>query len=295
MFDFAIHVASVAAIYALVALALNLQAGYAGLLNLGHIAFVGIGAYAVGMAHHAGLPAALGVLLGCVAAGALGLLMARLGRNLGADYWGIATLALAEIVRTVALNEDWLTGGAQGLSGIPGLFGDLPRPWDRLAFLALASGAVLVAGLLLRRLAAGRFGRALRLMREEPALATSLGYDLVRLKSSATMASAVLASLGGALLGFYMSYVGPDLMLASETFLIWTMVMIGGLGNAAGVVVGAVLVQVVYAAVPFAKDYLGIGSDVAGAVRLGLIGLLLLACLLWRTQGLVPERLRKLR
>lgn len=295
MFDFAIHVASVAAIYALIALALNLQAGYAGLLNLGHIAFVGVGAYAVGMAHAAGLHPALGVLLGCAVACLLGLLMARLGRNLGADYWGIATLAVAEIVRTIALNEDWLTGGAQGLSGIPGLYGGLPRPWDRLAFLATAVLAVLLAALLLRRLAGGRFGRALRLMREEPALATSLGYDLVALKSKASMLSAAIAALGGSLLGFYISYVGPDFMLASETFLIWTMVMIGGLGNAAGVVVGAVLVQVIHAAVPFAKDYLGIGSDVAGAVRLGLIGLLLLACLLWRTQGLVPERLRKIR
>ncbi len=295
MFDFAIHVASVAAIYALIALALNLQAGYAGLLNLGHIAFVGVGAYAVGMAHAAGLHPALGVLLGCAVASLLGLLMARLGRNLGADYWGIATLAVAEIVRTIALNEDWLTGGAQGLSGIPGLYGGLARPWDRFAFLATAVLAVVLAALLMRRLAAGRFGRALRLMREEPALATSLGYDLVALKSKASVVSAVIAALGGSLLGFYISYVGPDFMLASETFLIWTMVMIGGLGNAAGVIVGAVLVQVIYAAVPFAKDYLGIGSDVAGAVRLGLIGLLLLACLLWRTQGLVPERLRKIR
>lgn len=295
MFDFSIHVATVAAIYALIALALNLQAGYAGLLNLGHIAFVGVGAYAVGMAHAAGVHPALGVLLGCAVACLLGLFMARLGRNLGADYWGIATLAVAEIVRTIALNEDWLTGGAQGLSGIPSLYAGLARPWDRLAFLLTAVLAVLVTALLMRRLAAGRFGRALRLMREEPALATSLGYDLVALKSKASMVSAVIAAIGGSLLGFYISYVGPDFMLASETFLIWTMVMIGGLGNAAGVVVGAVLVQVIHAAVPFAKDYLGIGSDVAGAVRLGLIGLLLLGCLLWRTQGLVPERLRKLR
>jgi branched-chain amino acid transport system permease protein len=72
------------------------------------------------------------------------------------------------------------------------------------------------------------------------------------------------------------------------------MVMIGGLGNVGGVVIGAILVQSIYAAVPFAKDYLGIGSDVAGAVRLGLIGCLLLACLLWRTEGLLPERVRRI-
>lgn len=294
MFDFCIHIATVASIYALIAIALNIQAGYAGLLNLGLIAFVGIGAYAVGLAHAAGVNPVLGVALGCVVASLLGFLMSRLGRNLGADYWGIATLAIAEILRTVAINENWLTGGAQGLSGIPGLFSNIARPWDRAAFLAAVIGAVIVAALLSRRLAAGRFGRALRLMREEPALATSLGYDLVSLKSKATMVSAVLASIGGSFLGFYMSYVGPDFMLASETFLIWTMVMIGGLGNVSGVLVGAIIVQAIYSAVPFAKDYLGIGSDVAGAVRLGLIGCLLLACLLWRTEGLLPERVRRI-
>lgn len=294
MFDFAIHVATVTSIYAIVAIALNLQAGYAGLLNLGHIAFVGIGAYAIAIAHSTGLSPYLGMLLGCLAAAALGFVVSRLGRNLGADYWGIATLAIAEILRTVALNEDWLTGGAQGISGIPTLFSSVDRPWDRAAFLASAVGFAVAAALLTQRLAAGRFGRALRLMREEPALATSLGYDLVSLKSRATMTSAILASIGGSLLGFYMSYVGPDYMLASETFLIWTMLMIGGLGNVGGVVVGAVLVQFIYAAVPFTKDYLGIGSDVAGAVRLGLIGCLLLACLLWRTDGLLPERVRRI-
>lgn len=131
-------------------------------------------------------------------------------------------------------------------------------------------------------------------MREEPSLATSMGYDLVGLKSRATVTSAMMAAVAGAFLGHYVSYVGPDFMLASETFMIWTMVMIGGLGNVAGVVIGALLVQGIYISVPFARDFLGIGSDVAGAVRLGLIGCLLLACLLWRKDGLLPETLRKL-
>jgi branched-chain amino acid transport system permease protein len=89
-----------------------------------------------------------------------------------------------------------------------------------------------------------------------------------------------------------MSFVGPDYMLASETFVIWTMVMIGGLGNNLGVVLGALLVEAIYSAVPFAKDYLNISSDIAGAVRLGTIGVVLLACLLVRPGGLLPEKVR---
>lgn len=294
MFDFLLHACTVAAIFALIAVSLNIQAGYAGLLNLGHIAFVGVGAYAVGIAHQLQWPPAAGWLAGIAVAAALGWLVSRLGRNLGADYWGIATLAVAEIVRTVALNEDWLTGGAQGISGIAPLWSALPSASARLAFLATVLVALAIAGALSSRLGAGRFGRALRLLREEPALATSMGYDLVGLKSRATVASAMLAAVAGAFLGHFISYVGPDFMMASETFLVWTMVMIGGLGNVAGVVVGAFLVQAIYTAVPFARDWLGIGSDIAGAVRLGLIGCLLLACLLWRKDGLLPERVRTL-
>ncbi|MDO9506367.1 MAG: branched-chain amino acid ABC transporter permease [Hydrogenophaga sp.] len=294
MFDFLLHAVTVTAIYALIAVSLNIQAGYAGLLNLGHIAFVGVGAYAIGIAHQMQWNPAVGWMLGLAVAAILGFFVSRLGRNLGADYWGIATLAVAEIVRTIALNEDWLTGGAQGISGISPMWSSMSSSASRWSFLATVVVTLLAAAALTSRLGAGRFGRSLRLMREEPALATSMGYDLVGLKSRATVASAMMAAVAGAFLGHYVSYVGPDFMLASETFMIWTMVMIGGLGNVAGVVVGALLVQGIYISVPFARDFLGIGSDVAGAVRLGVIGCLLLACLLWRKDGLLPETLRKL-
>lgn len=294
MFDFLISSLTVAGIYALMALGLNLQAGYAGLLNFGHIAFAGLGAYATGIALQAGWSPAVGIAAGVLAAMLLGWCMARLGRQLGSDYWGIATLAIAEILRTVAVNEDWLTGGANGISGLTSPFDGLARPWNALAFLAVVMLAVAVFALLCRRLGNGRFGRALRLMREEPQLAACMGYDLRGLKTRSVMAGAALTALAGTFYAYYMSFVGPDYMLASETFLLWTMLMIGGLGNTAGVLVGVVLVQAAYVLVPFAKDHLQFSSDLAGALRLGLVGFILLACLLWRSEGLVPERLRKI-
>lgn len=292
MSSFILHVATLSCIYGLLALALNLQAGFAGLLNFGFVAFAGVGAYASAIMSSFGYPAPAGMLLGAAVAMVVGFAMARLGRNLASDYWAIATLAVAELIRTVALNENWLTGGAQGISGVPALFKSAPGFQSDVGFLLLALAMVAVALLACVRLTHGRFGRAIRLMREEPALATSLGYQLVPLKVKATVTSAVIASVGGSLLAHYMSFVGPDYMLASETFVIWTMVMIGGLGNNLGVVLGAFLVEVIYSAVPFAKDYLNISSDIAGAVRLGTIGVILLACLLVRPGGLLPERIR---
>ncbi len=294
MFDFLVSSFTVAGIYALMALGLNLQAGYSGLLNFGHIAFAGIGVYATAIATQAGWPALAGAAAGVALAMALGWCVARLGRALSSDYWGIATLAIAEILRTVATNEGWLTGGAQGNSGIPSLFDSWGRPWSALAFLALVLLAGLVVALLCRRLGNGRFGRGLRLMREEPQLAICMGYDLRALKSRAILCGAAVTALAGSLYAHYMSFAGPDYMVASETFLLWTMLMIGGLGNTAGVLLGVVLVQAAYAAVPFFKDYFHFGSDLAGALRLGLIGAILLACLLWRSEGLLPEKLRKM-
>lgn len=163
-----------------------------------------------------------------------------------------------------------------------------------MAFLALVLAVLAAAAWLCARLGNGRFGRALRLMREEPQLATCLGYNLRTLKTRAIMASAAVTALGGFLYAHYMSFAGPEYMLASETFLLWTMVMIGGLGNTLGVLVGVVAVQTAHVIVPFAKDWIGFDSDVAGALRLGMIGAILLACLLWRSEGLVPEKLRRI-
>jgi branched-chain amino acid transport system permease protein len=292
VYSFLLHVATLSCIYALLALALNLQAGFAGLLNFGFVAFAGVGAYASAITSALGYPAPIGILFGVVAAMVVGFFMARLGRNLASDYWAIATLAVAELIRTVALNENWLTGGAQGISGVPALFRSASGVQNDFAFFLLALAMVAIALFACVRLSRGRFGRAIRLMREEPALATSLGYQLVPLKVKATVTSAAIASVGGSLLAHYMSFVGPDYMLASETFVIWTMVMIGGLGNNLGVVLGALLVEAIYSAVPFAKDYLNISSDIAGAVRLGTIGVVLLACLLVRPGGLLPEKVR---
>ncbi|MGU7782282.1 branched-chain amino acid ABC transporter permease [Burkholderia sp. PU8-34] len=292
MYSFVLHVATLSCIYALLALGLNLQAGFAGLLNFGFVAFAGVGAYASAIMSSLGYPMAVGLMAGVALAMAVGFVMANLGRNLASDYWAIATLAVAELIRTVALNENWLTGGAQGISGVRPIFPTHSGAQGDLAFFALALALTALACFACHRLARGRFGRAIRLMREEPALATSLGYRLVPLKIKVTMTSAAIASIGGALLAHYMSFVGPDYMLASETFVVWTMVMIGGLGNNVGVVLGVLLVQVIYSAVPFAKDYLDIGSDIAGAVRLGTIGCVLLACLLVRPGGIVPERIR---
>lgn len=294
MFEFLLHVIIMTGIYGLIALSLNIQAGWTGLLNFGHIAFVGIGAYSVGIGLMWDIPLPVAMLAGLAVAAVLALGIGILGRKLAADYWGIATLAVAEIIRMIAFNEDELTGGAQGISHIvvPGL-----NDTADSSFKFFIITAILLAGaaLLCRQVYISKFGRALRLIREEPQLAMCLGYHVLSVKCQALVLSSVISAVAGMVLALYMSYVSPDYLLSSETFVIWSMVIIGGIGRVSGVLVGSLIIELLYNFIPFAKDLFDISADTSGAIRLGLIGFILLLCLLKKSDGLLPEQVREIR
>src|SRR5690606_14449740 len=122
----------------LLTLSLNFQAGFGGLINFGQIALFGCGTYGAGLAFYHGMNWPAGLAFSLALGGSVGWLYACLGRHLGADYWAIATLSVAEIFRIIANNEEWLTGSAQGIAGIPQFFAGLPRFNQLLALLFLA-------------------------------------------------------------------------------------------------------------------------------------------------------------
>lgn len=290
MSDFIIHVTIMSGLYALLALSLNLQAGLGGLMNLGQIALFACGTYGAAIAFHFDFGAVSGFVLAILAAAFLGWAFASVGRNLQADYWGIVTLALAEVIRIIATNEDWLTGGAQGIGGIPPLYAGLDGQTRQLVILATVLLLVLAAGLFCRHLIGGRYGLSIKIMREEPQLAASLGYDTIVLKRQLMAVSSVLAAVSGFLFAHYVSFVGPEQIDSSETFLIWAMIVLGGLGNNAGAIVGAFLLQFTFAFIPFVKDWIGLPSEYVAAGRLLLTGGGLIAFILFRQSGIVPER-----
>jgi branched-chain amino acid transport system permease protein len=290
VFEFLLHVAIMACLYGMLALSLNLQVGFAGLINFGQIVLFGAGAYGAALAFANGFGPVAGLALGVAFSTAIAVAFAQLGRNLGADYWGIATLAVAEVLRILITNEVDLTGGAQGIAGIPLIFGDWPRPAGPLMTLGLCVAILLAAWWFCNRLTESRFGLALKLIREEPMLALSLGYDLNVARTATLVVAGAMAALSGFVFAHYVTFVGPDQLVAAETFLIWAMVIIGGSGNHLGAIVGAILMQFLFAFVPFVKDALGAPAEYVAAMRLTLVGGGLLAFLMWRTQGLVPER-----
>jgi branched-chain amino acid transport system permease protein len=278
MLSYLLFSITIGGVYALLALALNLAWGSAGLVNLGLAGFFGIGAYATALATGAGLPVALG----------LGITL-----RLRDDYLAIVTLGFGEVVRLVALNERWLTNGADGLSGIaaPGkaALGTAGFNW---AWCIGVSLIVLLVALLLRRLDAGPFGRALRAVREDQELAAFAGKPVLRLKLQAFALSAAIAALAGALYAHYQSYISPDHFQPLITIYIFLAVTAGGLGRPVGAVLGAYAVVAFLEGTRFlAAAMPGIEPVQVAALREALVGLSLLLVLHLRPRGVLPERI----
>ena len=294
MLDFILGAAVFATFNGILAVSLNLQAGVSGLLNFGLIAFFGIGAYATGICSLHGGSWFVGIIAGMLVASIVGLAIGRLGRTLAAEYWAIATLAIAELFRLVSLNQDGLTNGAQGISGVDSFAGSLSGPAQDLAWLLVGGGALALSYAISVRLTEAQFGRILRLLREREPLAASLGHDVVLAKMKILAISGPMAALAGSLYTHYSTFVGPGELEPFATFLIFTMMVAGGLGNARGVILGAFVVELIYDSTRFIDDVISIPAGNVGGLRILAVGLILLGFLLLRPEGMIPEKLRQI-
>jgi branched-chain amino acid transport system permease protein len=293
--EFLLGVAVVAALYGVLAVSLNLQAGVTGLLNFGLVAFFGIGAYATGIASLHDIPWEIGMLIGVGLATLAGAGVGLLGRTLAAEYWAVATLALAELLRLIALNTDSLTEGARGITTVEAFFPSTGPTERDLAWLALGLALLAICALIAWRISETQFGRVLRLVREREELAASLGHNVVSAKVRVMAISAPMAALVGSLYTHYITFIGPQEMAPLGTFIVWTMVVVGGLGSVRGVIVGAFVVQFLFEVTRFIDDVTDISPESAGGIRILVVGAALLGFLLFYPSGLVPERLRRVR
>lgn len=295
MLDFLLGVGVVAALYGVLSVSLNLQAGVTGLLNFGLVGFFGIGAYATGIASIHGFSPELAILIGMALAALAGVGVGLLGRTLAAEYWAIATLALAELVRLVALNSDGLTRGPDGITSVQPFFAALDPTQRDLWWLVLSLALLAICALIAWRVTETQFGRILRMVREREHHAASLSHNVVGAKVRVMAISAPMAALVGSLYTHYITFIGPQELAPFATFLVFTMVVVGGLGSVRGVVVGAFLIQLLYEVTRFIDDVTGVSAESAGGIRILVVGAALLGFLLFRPAGLVPERLRRIR
>jgi branched-chain amino acid transport system permease protein len=275
-----LHVLIMAGIFAVLAMSLNLLLGYTGQLSLGHAAFFGIGAYTSALltlrmewSFWLALPCA-GVM-----AGLAGWAIGRLALKVRGAYFVLVTISFAGVIALVSQNWMDLTNGPLGLPGVPA---PALGPWSlrsKAAYWGLVLVAVAGSYLVCRRLVRSRIGRAFLALRENEALAESVGVDPTRYLVLATVVSAALAGVAGSLYAHYTRFVSPEVFLFSYTVTMVIMVVAGGKGTLAGPIVGAVI----FTALPEA-----LREAVSWQWQMVAYGALLVILVFFLPRGIVP-------
>ena len=294
------------ALYALVAIGLNIVIGYAGLLDLGYIGFFAIGAYTVGVlgSAHAKLPLLLCVPAAMVVTLISGIILGAPTLRVRGDYLAIVTLGFGEIVRLVLVNSGW-SNGNRGISNIPtppswALF-EVPHvTWqgftafldlentttflkfsvtDSIPYYWLALTCVLVVLFLDKLMQNSRVGRAWEATREDEDAAELMGVPTFRFKLLAFATGAAIGGLSGALFATKQQFINPDNFTILYSVLFVAMVVVGGQGNRWGVVVAAALLT-------WAPERFRFLAD----ARFMIFGILLMVLAIFRPQGLMPPR-----
>lgn len=284
--NYIFHIFILINIYSILSLSLNLLVGYTGLLSLCHASFYGLGAYTYTLLMmKAGLgffPSLFFSILGSII---LSLAISIPSLRLKGDYFILSTLAFQIITFTILYNWVALTRGPYGIPGIPmpTIFG---MRIDTISSYFLFSGIIaLLCGLLLYLIGNSPFGRALKAIREDEIVASSLGKNITSFKITAFAISAGLAAVPGVLFAGYMRYIDPTSFTLSESVFILSLIIIGGTGNLSGPLLGTVLMCLL----PEILRFLAIPDSIAANMRQIIYGFLIILIMRYRPQGLSGE------
>ena len=303
-----------AIIYILAAIGLNVQFGYAGLLNFGQVMFVAAGSYAVGVIVLTfDLSLWLSILVAIIVATALALLLGIPTLRLRADYLAIVTIAASELfrltVRSIAFKDT--LGGAQGLNGklgqqfhdtnpLPADFQSLPvLSWTRQDLWVVIVGWLLIAAftVLVWLLVRSPWGRVIKGIREDEDAVVSLGKNVFAYKMQALILGGIIAAFGGIVWAVAKQSVQPDTFQPDFTFFAYTILLLGGAARVFGPIVGGIIFWFLLAGTgEFLGQAIQAGwidflqpTDV-GNIRFMLMGAGLIALMVFRPQGIFGDR-----
>ncbi|ROR32491.1 branched-chain amino acid ABC transporter permease [Inmirania thermothiophila] len=272
-------------INAILAVSLNLFMGYAGQISLGHAAFFGVGAYASGiLTTRYGVDPWLAMLAGLAASGLVAALIARPILRLHGHYLAMATLGFGIIVNIVMVEAEGLTGGPDGMTGIPPL-PLLGRSIDTdLEWYAVVAVVLLFTVWVSLNIFDSRAGRALRAVHGSEIAARTLGVDTAAAKSNVFVLSALIASFAGSLFAHQQSFISPGSFGFFFSIELVTMVVLGGLGSTFGAVFGAVVLSLLPEVLVVLEDY-----------EVLVFGAVLMLIMIFLPQGLFVGTVRALR
>ena len=277
---YSLNVMTTALIFVVLAAGLNIVVGYCGLLDLGYIAFLAVGAYTAGiLSKMFELPVLFTLPAVIVMTVLAGLLIGAPTLRLRSDYLAIVTLGFGEITRITANNLQ-VTGGPSGIFGIPSFLTigelDLQQP---VIFYYIT--VLIVAGLVLAaaRLGKSRLGRAWRYVKEDEDAAEAMGIHTYKVKLLAYIFGAVWGGFAGILFASHLSAVSPQSFLFLQSALVLMAVVLGGMGNMKGVVIGALVISLLPELLRDFAEY-----------RYLVFGVLLVVVMVFRPQGFWPAR-----
>jgi branched-chain amino acid transport system permease protein len=276
-----IHISIIVVIYIILAISLNLAVGFTGLLNLGHIAFFGIGAYTSAILTMNGIPFVISIILAGLLSSIFGFILTKITNKLKGDYLAMATLGFSFVIYSILLNWQSLTQGPLGIPGIPkpNIFG-----WHIQSNLTYLSFAIIIAitiFLILKKITNSPYGKLLGAVRDDAIGIESMGKNVFKLKSQSMMISAFFAGLAGSLFAHYLSYIDPSTFYLTDLIVIFTIVIVGGLGSLKGSVVAGVVII----ALPELLRFIDLPSNMIGTVRQMIYAVVLISILLFKPRG----------
>ncbi len=279
--------------FGILALSLNLEYGYAGLDNFGKIGFTAVGAYTAGVLSAAfGVPFPIALIAAFLAGGVVGFLVALPTVRLRAEYLAMVTLVVSEMIRILLRNTppNSIIGGVFGLRGmkpaLPFIDNAILRNY---VYVTISFGILLFVYLLMERWGNSPLGRVLKSIRDDELASRSIGKFTYRYKLLTMFVANGLAGLAGALYAYYLLYLNPDNFIPVLTFLVWTMVIVGGAANNAGTLLGTALVILLNRVTQILKDYITLPVE-PNYLQMMIVGLLIVLFLMFKPQGVVPEK-----
>ena len=284
--EYFIHLTILVGIYAILGLSLNLIVGFTGLLSVTQAAFYGIGAYVTAILLTTfGMNFFLSVIVGIIITAVLSFLIGAVLSRFRDDYFALGSFGFNIIIYSIFLNWQSVTRGPLGIPGIkrPELFGFSFS--ENFSFLALVAIFTLISFLLCHFIVNSSFGRVLKAIREdEPAIAV-FGYNTLYYKLTIFVIGAAMAAVAGSLFATYITFIDPSSFTLTESIFMLSIIILGGLANNKGAMLGALALILL----PEALRFVGFPSDIAAQMRQVVYGALLVVLMLYRPQGLMGE------
>ncbi len=291
MLAFIVSLVIFAGIFTLFSLGLNLQWGFAGLVNFGHVAFMTVGAYSTVLLSLNGVPWFLALIIASGLSAFLGLIIAAITLRLRDDYLAVVTIGVSEIIRLITKNEEWLTRGTRGIQSYP-------IPWAKMV--AIEYQKPLLAALLLfviviiywrlEWLVRSPWGRVLKAIREDEEVAKALGKNVFWYKVQAFVIGGAIAGISGSFYAWQLTTIYPESFAQELTFRGWTTVSIGGAGSNLGTILGAIIFELYNVLPRFLPDAIRLDGGRFEAIQRMLIGLTLILLMVWRPQGILGNK-----